>query len=128
MQGFGLVLFLGIFLSGFAFSQSKPEMKFEKTVHDFGTIQEELGAVTTVFEFTNTGNSPVIIQRVLASCGCTTPTYSREPILPGKTGNISARYTTTGRPGTFSKTITVISNIPDTVHVLTIKGNVTPRK
>ncbi len=128
MKRLGLLLFFSILLSGMAFSQLKPDVKFKKTIHDFGTIKEELGAVTTVFEFTNTGDSPVIIQRVSASCGCTTPTYSKEPILPGKTGNISARYTTTGRPGTFNKTVTVYTNVPDSVYVLTIKGSVTPKK
>lgn len=128
MKRLGLLLFFSILLSGMAFSQSKPDVKFKKTIHDFGTIKEELGAVTTFFEFTNTGDSPVIIQRVSASCGCTTPTYSKEPILPGKTGNISARYTTTGRPGTFNKTVTVYTNVPDSVYVLTIKGSVTPKK
>ena len=50
-------------------------MKFERTEHNFGTIKEEIGAVTTQFEFTNTGNAPLVIQRVTASCGCTTPSY-----------------------------------------------------
>lgn len=86
-----------------------------------------MGAVTTQFEFTNTGKSPVIIKRVSASCGCTTPSYTREPVLPGKKGVISAKYSTVARPGTFNKTITVYTNVPDTVYVLTIKGNVVPK-
>lgn len=103
-------------------------MEFKKTEHNFGTIKEEIGAVTTQFEFTNTGTSPLIIRRVLASCGCTTPEYNRKPVLPGKKGTISAKYSTVARPGTFSKTIRVYTNVPDTVYTLRIKGKVTPKR
>ena len=111
-----------------AASGDLPTIKFNETEHDFGTIKEEIGSVSTQFEFTNTGKSPLIIQRVSASCGCTTPSYTKEPILPGKSGKIDATYSTTARPGAFNKTITVYTNVPDTVYVLSIKGNVTPRK
>ena len=128
MKKISIILFFSIVLGGVAFSQSVPNMQFKKNVHDFGTIKEEIGAVSTQFEFTNTGKSPLIIQRVSASCGCTTPSYTKEPILPGKSGKIDAKYSTVARPGTFNKTITVYTNVPDTVYVLSIKGNVTPRK
>lgn len=127
MKKLSLIVLFAV-LGSVAFAQQKPEMVFEKTEHNFGTIQEEIGAVTTQFEFTNTGNSPLIIRRVSASCGCTTPSYSREPILPGKKGMIAAKYSTTARPGTFNKSITVYTNVPDTVYVLRIKGNVIPKK
>ena len=68
-----LVFLLSLFVTSAALAQQKPELDFERTEHNFGTIKEELGAVTTQFEFTNTGKSPLIIQRVSASCGCTTP-------------------------------------------------------
>ncbi|MDO5664025.1 MAG: DUF1573 domain-containing protein [Bacteroidia bacterium] len=128
MRKLSFILLFSILLSGVAFSQSVPKAQFKKNIHDFGTIKEEIGAVTTQFEFTNTGKSPLIIQRVSTSCGCTTPSYTREPILPGKSGIIEAKYSTIARPGTFNKTITVYTNAPDTVYVLTIKGNVTPRE
>ncbi len=112
---------------GIVFAQ-KPKVEFKKMEHNFGTIKEEAGAVTTQFEFTNKGDAPLVIHRVSSSCGCTTPSYSKEPILPGKSGSISARYTTMNRPGAFSKSIRVYSNVPDTVYVLTIKGKVTPRE
>jgi hypothetical protein len=128
MKKISIVLFFSIVLGSVAFSQSVPKVEFKKNVHDFGTIKEEIGAVSTQFEFTNTGKSPLIIQRVSASCGCTTPSYTKEPILPGKSGKIDAKYSTVARPGTFNKTITVYTNVPDTVYVLSIKGNVTPRK
>lgn len=128
MKKLSLVFLFAVFVGSVAFAQQKPAMTFERTEHNFGTIKEEMGAVMTWFEFTNTGKSPLIIQRVSASCGCTTPTYTREPVLPGKKGSISVRYSTVRRPGTFHKTITVYTNVPDTVYVLAIKGNVIPKK
>lgn len=128
MKKLSFILLFTILVSGVIMAQQKPQMDFTKTEHNFGTIKEEMGAVTTQFEFTNTGKSPLIIQRVSASCGCTTPGYTREPVLPGKKGTISAKYSTIARPGKFSKTITVYTNVPDTVYVLRIKGSVTPKK
>ena len=127
MKKGGFILLFSLIMTGLAFAQ-KPAMEFQKTEHNFGTIKEEIGAVTTQFTFKNTGDAPIIIQRVSSSCGCTTPSYTRQPILPGKEGTISAQYSTVRRPGTFNKTIRVYTNIPDTVYVLTIKGNVTPKK
>lgn len=128
MKKLSIIFLFTLLLGSGLFAQQKPEVAFARTEHNFGTIKEELGAVTTRFEFTNTGKSPLIIQRVSASCGCTTPSYTREPVLPGKKGTISAKYSTVGRPGTFNKTITVYTNVPDTVYVLTIKGTVTPKQ
>jgi hypothetical protein len=128
MKKRGLLLIVVMLTVGLAFAQSKPEAKFDKTQHDFGSIKEELGAVTTMFEFTNVGTSPLIIQRVSTSCGCTTPSYPHEPVLPGKKGVITVKYSTVARPGSFNKTIAVYTNVPDTVYVLTIKGNVIPKR
>ncbi|SCD19364.1 putative secreted protein [Proteiniphilum saccharofermentans] len=128
MKKVSLIVLFAVLVSGMAFAQQKPEMDFKRTEHNFGTIKEEIGSVSTQFEFTNTGKSPLIIQRVSASCGCTTPSYTKEPVLPGKKGTISATYSTVRRPGTFNKTIRVYTNVPDTVYVLTIKGNVTPKQ
>jgi len=103
-------------------STLKPEhMAFKSEIHDFGVLEEGPEA-THEFVFKNTGKEPIVIQQVKASCGCTTPSWSKEPILPGKTGTISAAYATKGRPHPFSKTITVVSNAG--TKVLTIKGNV----
>ncbi len=119
-----------IFLSFCAFvslkTQAQGELKFEKEAHEFGTVSE--GKVATYdFEFTNTGNAPVIISNVTASCGCTTPYWTHEPVLPGKKGKISASYNSAGRPGPFTKTITVASNASNTSLVLTIRGTVSPK-
>lgn len=124
MKRFSLVLILGIILSTVAFAQTKKDVKFLKVTHDFGTIKESIGSVTTSFEFINQGKFPIVIQGVKASCGCTTPSYTREPVLPNKKGVVTASYSTIGRPGNFNKTLTVYTNTPDTVYILTIKGTV----
>jgi hypothetical protein len=99
---------------------------FAKDTHEFGNVEEGIQA-TYEFEFTNTGKSPVIISNVSASCGCTTPFWTKEPVLPGKKGKITASYNSSGRPGAFHKTITVTSNAEPATQVLTIKGAVVPK-
>jgi len=96
-------------------------MVFKTELHDFGTVPEG-PAAEYEFSFTNKGKEPLIIQAVNASCGCTTPSYSKDPVLPGKTGTVKASYNTAGRPNAFTKTITVTSNAG--TKVLTIKGEV----
>jgi hypothetical protein len=104
-----------------AATQNPDAMKFEAEVHDFGTLPEGPNAEYE-FKFKNTGKEPIIIERAQPSCGCTTPSWSKDPVLPGKTGTIKASYGTQGRPNAFTKTITVYSNVG--TKVLTIKGNV----
>jgi len=98
-----------------------PEFLFEAESHDFGTVAEGTQA-TYEFKFTNTGKEPLIISNVQASCGCTTPKWTNEPVAPGKTGVITAMYNSSGRPGPFTKSITVTSNAKSTPKVLTING------
>ncbi len=118
-----------LFLSGNLYAQEKgPQMSFERTTHDFGTIQEEDGTVSCKFEFTNTGTAPVIIKKVHASCGCTSPTWSREPVVPGTTGFIKAAYNPKNRPGKFDKSITVIANTEQGIIKLNIVGDVKPKQ
>lgn len=97
------------------------DMVFNTDTHDFGTVPEG-PAATYEFKFKNKSKEPILLQRVQASCGCTTPTYSKEPVLPGKEGIIKASFNTQGRAGTFDKKITVVSNAG--TKVLTIKGEV----
>lgn len=99
------------------------DFKFETETFDFGTITEGIQA-THEFEFINTGKEPLIISNVRASCGCTTPSWTKEPVAPGAKGNIKAIYNSAGRPGNFSKAITVTSNSKTPTKVLYIKGNV----
>lgn len=101
-----------------------PVIKFDKVLHDFGKIKE--GTLATYsFIFYNTGTTPLILSNVQASCGCTTPEWSKEPIKPGAKGLIKAAYNSYGRPGEFQKYITVKSNGGADV-TLTIKGNALP--
>jgi len=119
-----------IFLSFFAGIALKTHaqgvLKFVKDTHEFGNVAEGKTA-TYDFEFTNEGNAPIVISNVTASCGCTTPFWTHEPVLPGKKGKITASYNSAGRPGPFTKTITVASNASATNLVLTIKGMVVPK-
>lgn len=115
-------------ISFYTFSQNDASsISFEEKVHDFGEFLEADGVVTHKFEFTNTGAEPLIIQRVSASCGCTTPSWTREPVMPGEKGFVSAAYNPAHRPGQFEKTITVYSNASEPVYQLKIKGKVTPQ-
>lgn len=97
--------------------------------HDFGTIPEG-PAVTYEFKFKNAGKEPLIIQNVTASCGCTTPSFSKDPVMPGKTGSITVQYNTQGRPTPFTKTVFIQSNAQTPAgkdrYEIYIKGNVTP--
>jgi len=102
------------------------ELKFKTDNHDFGTVEEGVQA-TYKFEFTNVGKEPVIISNVQASCGCTTPSWTKEPVMPGKSGEITASYNSSGRPGAFNKTVTVTSNATNPSQVLTLKGVVNPK-
>ncbi len=128
MKRISFTLLLAMVMSGALIAQNKPELTFKKNVHDYGSIKEEVEVAVSDFEFTNVGKSPVIIQRVIASCGCTAPTYTREPVLPGKKGEVKVAYHTTNRPGNFRKSIRVYTNVPDTIYTLTVKGNVIPKK
>lgn len=101
-----------------------PRAIFDKSEHDFGKVAESSKTVSAVFKFKNDGSAPLIIQRVAASCGCTASDYTKEPVLPGKEGTITVTYTTTGHPGNINKSVTVISNVPDSVYTLKIKGEV----
>ncbi|MEI6124818.1 MAG: DUF1573 domain-containing protein [Bacteroidota bacterium] len=99
-----------------------PEITFVNLEHDYGTIQQGADG-NCVFIFKNTGNEPLILSDVRKSCGCTTPTWSKEPILPGQSGVINVGYNT-NTVNTFNKSITVISNATNSTIILTIKGTV----
>ena len=108
-------------------AQEVPQITFKESSHDFGNIQESKGPVSYTFEFTNTGNKPLIIVDVAASCGCTKPEYSGKPIKPGKKGKIKVTYSPYGRPGAFRKTIKVKTNATNRRTTLTITGVVIPK-
>ncbi len=100
-------------------------MVFESETIDYGTIAHNADG-RREFVFRNNGNKPLIITNAVGSCGCTVPTFPKEPIAPGAKAVINVKYAT-DRVGQFSKTVTVTSNAEgQTTKVLTIKGNVLP--
>ena len=103
-----------------------PEIQFEQNVIDYGTIEQGTDG-NRIFVFTNTGKEPLILTNVRASCGCTTPKWTRNPIAPGEKGEIMVHYDT-NRMGNFHKTITVTSNAKTANTTLTIKGKVMPKE
>ena len=114
-------------LTAVAMMAQEPVITFEKTEHDFGKINEDGGRVSVVFEFKNEGMAPLVLSNVRASCGCTTPTWTKEPVEPGQKGNITVTYNPNGRPGRFQKTVTITSNAKEPTVRVYIKGEVIPK-
>lgn len=106
------------------FGQQAKQLAFREETHDFGTIDEHKGPVTYEFVFLNNSPRPVKILKVQASCGCTTPGWSKEVVPPGKEGFIQASYDPKGRPGFFNKTLTVTTDLEANPIILQIKGRV----
>jgi len=102
------------------------EIEFKVEKHNFGEIDQNK-PVTYAFVFTNTGNEPLILTNVKPSCGCTTPDWSKEPIMPGESSEIKATYNA-ARAGKFNKAITVTSNGNSPTKILFIKGFVVTEK
>jgi len=101
------------------------QISFVKETHDYGTIKNGANGTCT-FEFKNTGNAPLILSNAKGSCGCTVPTWPKEPIAPGATGVISVKYDTK-RQGAINKSVTITSNATNEPNkVIRIKGNVLP--
>ena len=99
------------------------EITFDTRRFDFGKFSKSEPVVRCSFPFTNTGTAPLIIHQAFASCGCTIPTYTKEPIKPGDKGVIDVTYDGTDKfPGHFVKTITIRSNAVNEVVRLTIEG------
>lgn len=98
------------------------EITFDKETHDFGIIPQNTPATYT-FTFKNTGKAPLIITNAAASCGCTTPEWTKEPIMPGKKGFVKATYNAASI-GVFNKAVTVMSNATKSQVTLYIKGDV----
>lgn len=100
-----------------------PEITFENTTYDYGEIYKGSDGSYN-FEFTNTGNEPLILSKPRSSCGCTVPAWPKEPILPGETNEIKVTYNTS-KVGSFNKTVTVYSNAKNkSATILRIKGKV----
>lgn len=122
-----MVLLMAAFQAD-AKKKANPAIKFTETSYNFGTIPETKGTVSHEFEFENTGDAPLVIVDATAECGCTTPEFSPAPVMPGKKGYIKVTYNPYGRPGGFTKKVTVRSNTKPKKNYLLIKGVVNPNK
>ena len=125
---FAMAIFMAFSVS--AQEQQPQIIEIAEKTHDFGTIKEEDGRVTHVFTFKNVTEGALTIKNVRASCGCTTPAWSKEPIASGKQAQITVTYNASGRPGAFHKSVTVTlsDGTQDFTQVLFIKGKVTPKQ
>ncbi|MBT8284603.1 MAG: DUF1573 domain-containing protein [Flavobacteriaceae bacterium] len=124
MKKIVLVLFVGLLALSVQAQEKKAKIQFKTETVDYGQIEKGSDGVR-IFEFTNTGEAPLIISKVSSSCGCTIPKKPEEPIMPGNTGEIQVKYDT-NRVGPIRKAITVISNADTPTKVLKIKGEVKP--
>lgn len=105
--------------------ESGAKIEFSKETHDYGTVKYGANGTCT-FEFKNTGNAPLIISKATGSCGCTVPSWPKEPIAPGASSEISVKYDTK-RPGPIAKSVTITSNaVNEPNKVIRIKGTVGP--
>ncbi len=120
MKNVILILFVGLISLGVSAQEKVAKIEFKTDVIDYGTIEKGSDGVR-VFEFTNTGNAPLIISKVKSTCGCTVPKKPDGPIMPGETGEISVKYDT-NRVNPIRKTITVTSNADTPSVALKIKG------
>ena len=103
------VVFAATALNAQTTIEKGPKISFSKEVHDYGNIKYD-GDPNCSFEFTNTGDEPLIISNAKGSCGCTVPEWPKEPILPGKSAKITVHYNTQGRPGPIFKSVFIQSN------------------
>lgn len=114
------ILCVAVFSLGLTAQEKTAKIEFKTDIIDYGTIEKGANGVR-VFEFTNTGNAPLIISNVKSTCGCTVPKRPKGPILPGETGKIEVKYDTK-RVNPIRKTITVTSNADTPTVALKIKG------
>lgn len=109
--------------------KGEADIKFDKTTHNFGTFSESNPVVTHTFTFTNVGNAPLVIHQAVASCGCTVPEFTEEPVLPGEKGTVKVTYNGEGRyPGHFKKSITIRTNGKTEMLRLFIEGEMTAKE
>lgn len=107
--------------------EKRPKIVFaENGVYDFGEMTEG-DTVEHTFAFTNTGEFPLIINNITASCGCTTPEWPREPVLPGQKSSVTVRFNSRGKVGEQNKTITIFANTDPAMTDLQFKALVAPK-
>ena len=107
-------------------SKGAPTISFDLEEYDFGTVDEG-EIVEHSFLVTNTGKSNLVITNAKATCGCTVPTWPKEPIAPGASADVKVRFNTSGKPNKQSKTVTLYTNTAKGTETVKIKGMVTPK-
>ena len=117
-----LSLFLFLFAIAYAFSQENNPILKVDSIFKFGQIDKNSEGIGNL-KFYNTGKSPLIITNITSTCGCTVPSWPKEPVLPGDSGLVQVKYDTR-RVGTINKQITIASNACDTNVIVRISGNV----
>ncbi len=124
-------LLITLFAVNFAFAQTAdsnngPDLSFKETTHDFGDITQG-DVVEHVFAFENTGNEPLILSDVKTTCGCTAPSWPKEPVMPGESAEMTVKFNSRGKMGRITKVITVVSNAGanKTVKIVT---NILPKE
>ena len=120
MKNLVAILFVSVLSIGVYAQEKVAKIEFKTDTIDYGTIEKGSNGVR-VFEFTNTGNAPLIISSVKSTCGCTVPKKPEGPIMPGESGEIEVKYDT-NRVNPIRKTITVVSNADTPTVALKIKG------
>lgn len=100
-----------------------PQIQFDEMKYDFGSAKQG-EVVTHVFKFKNVGTQPLVISNIQVSCGCTTPEWTKDPVMPGKTGTITANFNTTGKMGMQNKVLTVESNSAAGNAMVSVVGEV----
>ncbi|MDZ4757165.1 MAG: DUF1573 domain-containing protein [Bacteroidota bacterium] len=122
LKGIAILLFTAIVeLSG-------PNIEFESEKYDFGSIKQGT-IVTHTFSFKNSGDQPLIINKVSPSCGCLVSAFTKEPIAPGAEGSITVKFNSKDRPlGSNLKSFLVYSNSINQPHTIYIKGQILPKK
>jgi hypothetical protein len=119
------LLFSFVFISNGQTDPAAGEIVFEKTSQEFGDIKQGQ-VVTAVFKFKNTGKTPVVLSNVQVTCGCTVPTWTKDPIAPGKSAEINATFNSAGKMGMQNKVITIFSNAKNSQTQVSIICNVLP--
>jgi hypothetical protein len=114
----------GMSMMAFTTQEETKVITVDRALYDFGTISESGGNVSAVFTLTNNTDEAIVLTNVRASCGCTTPSWTKEPIEPGKTGTVTATYSPKGHPGPFEKTVTITTTGNPEKIVVRIKGTV----
>ena len=124
-----IIIQIGAIFSLFgAMAQELSQLEFDHTTWNFGDVYEQKGSVEHTFYFKNGSSKPIVILDAMSGCGCTTPSYSRKPILAGEKGEIKVAFDPTNRPGKFSKGVSVLTSASNKPITLMLEGVVIPRE